>query len=123
MIIALLIRKERGWLLGKLNLSKPYEYGLKSTIKNRIRTLVNLELPLLIKNNLVISDEPESREAAFGDVTYDHNSSLGKAKAQGVFHEGKFATSNAPINAHYERHFYRQLTIFKSPRTIYCHTI
>jgi hypothetical protein len=31
--IAILTRKERDWLLGKLDLSKSYEYRLKSSIK------------------------------------------------------------------------------------------
>jgi hypothetical protein len=52
---ALLTRKERDWLLGNLDLSKPYEYRLKSSIKRKNRTFVDFELPLLIKNNLIIS--------------------------------------------------------------------
>jgi hypothetical protein len=57
------------WLLGNLDLSKSYEYRLKSSIKKKIQTLVNLELPLLIKNNLIISYEPESLGTGFGDGT------------------------------------------------------
>jgi hypothetical protein len=56
-------------LLGNLDLSKSYEYRLKSSIKKKIQTLVNLELPLLIKNNLIISYEPESLGTGFGDGT------------------------------------------------------
>ena len=63
--IALLTGKERDWLLGNLDLSKSYEYKLKSKIKKKIQTFVNLELPLLIKNNLIISYEPESLGAGF----------------------------------------------------------
>ena len=77
--IALLTRKERDWLLGNLDLSKSYEYRLKSSIKKKIQTFVNLELPLLIRNNLIISYEPESLGAGFGDWTYYNDSSLGKA--------------------------------------------
>lgn len=72
--IALLTRKERDWLLGNLDLS-----NLKSSIIKKIQTFVNLELPLLIKNNLIISYEPESLEAGFEDGNYYDNSSLGKA--------------------------------------------
>jgi hypothetical protein len=36
---ALLTRKERDWLLGKLDLSKSYEYRLKSSIKRRFKPL------------------------------------------------------------------------------------
>jgi hypothetical protein len=32
--IALLTRKKRDWLLGKLDLPKSYDYRLKSSIKN-----------------------------------------------------------------------------------------
>ncbi len=80
--LALLTGKERDWLLGKLDLSKPYECRLKSSIKRKIRTFVDFELPLLIKNNLIISYE-ESRRPGFGDGTYYDNSSLGKAKVPG----------------------------------------
>ena len=75
--IVLLTRKERDWLLGKLDLSKSYEYRLKSSIKKKIQTFVNLELPLLIKNNIIIFYEPESLEAGFGDGAYYNDSSLG----------------------------------------------
>jgi hypothetical protein len=78
--IALLTRKERDQLLGKLNLSKSYEYKLESTIKKKIQTFVNLDLPLLIKNNLIITYRPESLGTGFGDGNYSNNSSLGKAK-------------------------------------------
>jgi hypothetical protein len=47
--IALLTRKKRDWLLGKLDLPKSYEYRLKGSIKRKIQTFVNLELRLLIK--------------------------------------------------------------------------
>ena len=78
--IALLTRKERDWLLGNLNLSKPYGYRLKSSIKKKIQTFVNLELPLLIKNNLIISCEPGSLGTGFGDgAYYNDNSSLGSS--------------------------------------------
>jgi len=77
--VALLTRKERDRLLGNLDLSKS---RLKSSIK-KIQTFVNLELPLLIKNNLMISYEPESLGTGFGDGNYHNdNSSLGKAIAQ-----------------------------------------
>jgi hypothetical protein len=80
--LALLTRKERDWLLGNLDLSKPYGYRLKSSIKRKIRTFVNFELPLLIKNNLIISHE-ESHRPGLGDETYSDNSGLGKAKVPG----------------------------------------
>ena len=78
--IALLTRKERDWLLEKLDLSKSYEYRLKSSITKKIQTFINLELPLLIKNNLIVSYELESLVTGFGDGTDYDNSSLGKAE-------------------------------------------
>ncbi len=82
--IALLTRKERDWLLGNpgLNLSKSYKYKLKSRIKKKVQTFVDFEIPLLIKNNLLIPYEPESLGMGPGDrIDYD-NSSLGKARLQ-----------------------------------------
>ncbi len=81
--IALLTRKEKEWLLGNPDLPKPYRYRLKSSIKKKIQTFMNHELPLLIKNNL-ISYDAESLETRFGDGTFNgNNSSLGKAKVPG----------------------------------------
>jgi hypothetical protein len=100
--IALLTRKEGDWLLGKLNLSKSYEYRLKSSIKRKIQTFVNVEFPLLIKN-LIISYEPKSLRTGFGDGTYCNDSSLGKAKVPGrKFSDSYFSVSIVyqPVAAH-----------------------
>jgi hypothetical protein len=82
MNIALLTKKERNWLLGNLNLnlSKSYEYKLKSSIKKKIQTFIDLELPLLIKNNFIIPYEPESLGEGLGNRSNYDNTSLGKAK-------------------------------------------
>jgi hypothetical protein len=55
----------------------------KSTIKKKIQTFVDFELPLLIKNNFIISSEPESLGTGLGDRSNYDNSSLGKAKVPG----------------------------------------
>ncbi len=47
---ALLRRSEIKWLLVKKDVSKSYEYYMKSNIKKKQKTLVELELPLLISN-------------------------------------------------------------------------
>ena len=47
-------RKERDWLLGKINVSKPYEYRLRSGIGKKLRTLAKFELPLLSKSGLLM---------------------------------------------------------------------
>jgi hypothetical protein len=53
--IALLTRKERDWLLGKTDVSKPYEYRLRSSIRKKIQILTDIELPLLMKSDFLIS--------------------------------------------------------------------
>src|SRR5690606_23842062 len=55
---ALLTRTEIDWLLGKKSVSKNYEYKMKSNIKNRLRILNELELPLLMKKGIIGSDNP-----------------------------------------------------------------
>jgi hypothetical protein len=47
----LLSNSELRWLLGDINISKSFEYKIKSNIKRKIQTLTELELPLLVKNN------------------------------------------------------------------------
>ncbi len=46
---AFLTRTEIDWLLGKKQVSKAYEYRIKSDIKKKLQTFQNLELPLLAK--------------------------------------------------------------------------
>ncbi len=55
---ALLTRTEIDWLLGKIVVSKSYEYKIKSSIKSKLKTLNELEIPLLIDKGL-ISPSPE----------------------------------------------------------------
>ena len=43
----LLSKAETDWLLGKLQVSKSYEWKLKSTIRRKVRAFTELELPLL----------------------------------------------------------------------------
>jgi hypothetical protein len=52
----LLSGSELRWLLGDINVSKSFEYKIKSSIKRKIQILSELELPLLIKNNFFVSD-------------------------------------------------------------------
>jgi hypothetical protein len=52
----LLSKSELHWLLGNINVSKSFEYKIKSSIKRKIQTLTELELPLLVKNNFVNDD-------------------------------------------------------------------
>ncbi len=50
---ALLTRTEIEWLLGKKRVSKSYEYYLKHTIREKLHTLTELELPLLMEKGLL----------------------------------------------------------------------
>jgi hypothetical protein len=47
----LLSKSELRWLLGDIKVSKSFEYKIKSSIKRKIQTLTELEIPLLVKNN------------------------------------------------------------------------
>jgi hypothetical protein len=53
----LLSNSELQWLLGDTNVSKSFEYKIKSNIKRKIQTLTKLELPLLVKNNFFVNDD------------------------------------------------------------------
>jgi hypothetical protein len=52
----LLSKSELHWLPGDINVSKSFEYKIKSSIKRKIQTLTELELPLLVKNNFFVND-------------------------------------------------------------------
>jgi hypothetical protein len=53
----LLSKSELSWLLGDINnVSKSFEYKIKSRIRRKIQTLTELELPLLIRNNFIVND-------------------------------------------------------------------
>jgi hypothetical protein len=53
----LLSKTELLWLLGDTNVSKSFEYKIKSNIKRKIQTLTELELPLLVKNNFFATND------------------------------------------------------------------
>jgi hypothetical protein len=50
---ALLTRTEIEWLLGKKQVSKSYEYYMRSSIKKKLRTWKELELPMLMEKGLI----------------------------------------------------------------------
>jgi hypothetical protein len=106
---SLLTKTETDWLLGKTQLSKSYEYKIKSIIKRKLKTFNEFELPLILNSglfpeaaNLAIfknhngatiktsSDYPdldvkedEETWAGFGQGNLASESSLGKAKVPG----------------------------------------
>ena len=58
---ALLSKSELQWLLGNTRVSKTFEYKMLSNIRRKIQALTTIELPLLMRNNLVtyeLASEP-----------------------------------------------------------------
>jgi hypothetical protein len=53
---ALLSKTELHWLRNDIEVSKSFEYKIKSSIKKKVQTLIELELPLLVKNNFFVND-------------------------------------------------------------------
>jgi len=53
---ALLSKTEPGWLRNDINVSKSFEYEIRSSIRKKIQTLTELALPLLVKNNFFVND-------------------------------------------------------------------
>jgi hypothetical protein len=73
---ALLTKRELDWVSGNTEgISKSFEYKLKSTIRKKIQTFIEIELPYL------------SRSGLFPDITFaqinPQDMSLGKAKVLG----------------------------------------
>ena len=48
-----LTKTELEWLLGKNQISKSFEYKIKSLIKKKIEKFLNVELPLLMQNGIL----------------------------------------------------------------------
>jgi hypothetical protein len=86
----LLSNSELHWLLGDINVSKSFEYKIKSNIRRKIQTLTELELPLLVQNNFFVNDDYNhfiedddggglSRDLGSGPLSYpSKNSALDK---------------------------------------------
>ena len=54
---SLLTRSELDWLLGNnMTISKSYQYKMKSTIRRKWQTFLNLEFPLLQKSGIISGD-------------------------------------------------------------------
>ena len=50
---ALLTRTEIEWLMNNLEISKAYEYRIKSDIRKKFKTFTELEIPLLIEKGII----------------------------------------------------------------------
>jgi hypothetical protein len=68
-------------------MSKSFNYKVKSSLRKKIQTFVEIELPLLLKNGLfpVTDDRIYSpyNDTLGEERSYEENSSLGKAKVLG----------------------------------------
>ena len=71
----LLTKTEIDLLSGKAQLSKTYEYKIKSTIKSKLKTLSEFELPLILNSGLF----PE--EAANLAIFKNHNEAISKTSS------------------------------------------
>ena len=49
----LLSKTELKWLRGEINVSRLFEYQIRSRIKKKVQTLIDLELPLLIQTDFI----------------------------------------------------------------------
>ena len=66
----MLSKREREYLSGNLKLSKNYEYKITHSIRNKIKTFYQLELPLLQNSNCAEESRREaSRPAWLGKLT------------------------------------------------------
>jgi hypothetical protein len=89
---SILTRTELEWLLGKRQVSKSFEYKMKSEIRRKLQTFATLEYPLLVERgfdltisskNLTISSKVE--EAALvaqlgqGEGRVNHETTIQKA--------------------------------------------
>ena len=86
--LALLTRRELDWLLGKTgDMSKSFEYKVKSSLRKKIQTFIEIELPLLLKNGLfpITNDSfpPLTNYQLRDGISIYGNSGLGKAKVHG----------------------------------------
>ena len=59
---ALLTRRERDWLLGKINVSKAMQRDLRYRIRKKIEILQNQELPLLVDNGFFESNKDNNKQ-------------------------------------------------------------
>ncbi|HZA08176.1 MAG TPA: hypothetical protein VE619_10780, partial [Nitrososphaeraceae archaeon] len=80
---ALLSKTELHWLLGDINVSKSFEYKIKSSIKKKIQTLTEIEILLLVKSNFFVNNDYNGIE--------DDGISLGRDMEPGpsLYHRSK----------------------------------
>ena len=65
---AILTRGETEWLNGSKYVSKTHEYKMKSTIRKKLDSLVNIELPLIEKSGFFYNDL-----TIFGKILTDYS--------------------------------------------------
>jgi hypothetical protein len=66
---AFLSNTEREWLLGNIQVSKSFEYKMRSSIRKKVQMLFELDIPLLIKNNFIASTESDTEALGRAEST------------------------------------------------------
>jgi hypothetical protein len=59
---ALLTNTELEWLLGRIKVSKQYEYRIKSDIRKKVKIFQELELPILLHSGFTINLSPFTQD-------------------------------------------------------------
>jgi hypothetical protein len=101
---ALLTRSEINWLCGNSpNISKSYEYKMKSIIRKKIESFLNLELPLIQKSEMFSDNLTAFGKdlTVFGKVDNPLNSSNTENCAQNMVGREGFEPSNPAMSRRY----------------------
>jgi hypothetical protein len=71
------------WLVGNIEVSKSFEYKMKSSIRRKVQMLFELDIPLLVKNNFIYFSGTNDKEAAFTRAESTRPSTLRSYKSLG----------------------------------------
>ena len=133
---ALLTNTELEWLLGRIKVSKQYEYRIKSDIRKKVKIFQELELPILLHSGLTInlspftqnlSANPQLQRTNFADHE-NHKFSVHKIVGRKGFEPSTPAMSRRYLNqarppALRESSAFTSLcvkTIYGLRKTVYC---
>ena len=104
---ALLTRTEFEWLSNKVKISKAYEYRIKRDIRKKIKSLTELEIPLLIEKGFIynIDLSKYTQNLRTNPQTNDHNyaqlSSNIQFQSQNMVGREGFEPSNPAMSRRY----------------------
>jgi hypothetical protein len=104
---ALLTRTEIEWLLEKVNVSKSYEYRIKSDIKKKLKRFTELEIPLLIQKGFINNNDLSkytqnlSANPQIKNHDFSSNSSNIELPSQNMVGRKGFEPSNPAMSRRY----------------------